>query len=478
MKKITKLLAIVFVFFAFSAASFAGSKAEVEQYAHPTFFGDETHIYVKDNKNYVVGNGKHCKTKKGLKVKDKEYVYVNSFAKDVLDIMRTGYHGTDIFNPKMPVLRSELAVALTEGLNVKDVVKNAKRYTDVAQGYWAKSWIDNAYEANLMIGYPDDSFRPDQPVTKAEVFAVIAQMVDVPVDKSLKAPLYKGKEVRHIPAWAIAPSKEVVNSKLLEKLPDQSKIVDSEYLSKEQVAYLVGALRNDFGYYKNLAKDKNAPECVKNYAPVYIGIKLADRISARTSNIGDKFTAKTTKEVRVGNVIFPAESKVIGEVVEVDRPGIGNCGYIKVKFLEIKCGNDCVKFPKQLNDAQMEKIKNPNFLARLFGFPFSGTGRVVGVVGRTVGTSVNVIGNGLEEIGDEISNGFVETLSLQPVAGLKSFGSTFVTFGLGIYDLGKLLVSGLFGVLYEITDEVKYIILPCASNDSSLNPGEEMLIIF
>ena len=57
-------------------------------------------------------------------------------------------------------------------------------------------------------------------------------------------------------------------------------------------------------------------------------------------------------------------------------------------------------------------------------------------------------------------------------------GSSFITAGKGVYNLSKLVVSGTFGVLYEFYDECKYLIVPNTTNDSSLNPDEELTIIF
>lgn len=454
-------------------------KMKVESYAHPTLFSNEEQVYMAPvDSKYVVG-AKIMKSKNKIGVKNKENVYVHAFSKDILDMMKAKQFGTDargLFDPKKPILRSELAFVLAEGLDLKAAPKG-KQYHDVASKYWAAEWISKAYDAGLMIGYPDDNFKPDQAITKAEVFAVIAQMIDVPTDKSLRV-VYKGKDVKYIPDWAISASKEVAASNLLEQLPDQSKIVGSEYLSKEQVAYLVGALRKDFRFYQRLTKSENAPECIKNYVPASLTIKLEDRISARHSNIGEKFSAKTTKEVVVAGTVFPAGSKVKGEVVAVQRPGLKNPGFVRVKFIEITNDGTKVEFPKVISEAQADKIKNPNFVARLLGMPFTGSARIVGVVGRTVGTGVNVIGNDLEKFGDELSGTFVETLSLQPVSGAKSFGNALATPFIGVYDILKLVASGAFGVIYEITDEIKYLILPSTSNDSSLNPGEELVVIF
>ena len=56
--------------------------------------------------------------------------------------------------------------------------------------------------------------------------------------------------------------------------------------------------------------------------------------------------------------------------------------------------------------------------------------------------------------------------------------SSFITAGKAVYNINKYAVSGVFGVLYEFVDEAKYIIVPNTTNDSCLNPDEELTIIF
>lgn len=481
MKKLRNLLTCAIVLFAVASCAFAADNAvspKVEAYAHPTMFGSQAQETATADSTYIVG-GKIVKSKNQIGVKNKDKVLVDSWVKDIMALIKDQqpFANGQVFNPKMPVLRSELAVILSEGFDLKN--KSAsKTYKDIPSDYWAKNWIYGALNAGVMIGYPDNNFRPDQPVTKAEVFATIAQLINVPIDRSLIVPPFNGKEITYIPRWAITPTKEVVASKLLDSIPNPDKVNDDEYLSKEQVAYLIASLRQDWAFKNKLGKDPNASSAIQNYAPTVLSIKLEDRLSARQSNIGDKFSAKTTKDVTILGKCFKAGSLVKGEVVEVARPGVNNPGFIKVKFTELKDGDQCVCFPKNISQAQADTIKNPNFLARLFGFPFSGSARVVGTAVRTVGSAVNVAANGAEQFGDNVSNVFVDTLSLKPVAGAKNIGNAVVTLGKGMFNMCKLVVSGTFGVLYEVTDEVRYLIVPAYSNASSLNPGEELTIIF
>lgn len=452
-------------------SAFAGEKNMVESYAHPTMFGSAEQVTVSADAAYVVG-GKMYRSENQVGVKGKDNVMVDSWVKDILATIKDN---TDqkVFNPKMPVLRSELAVILAEGLALKDA--KSSNYTDICPKYWAKAWIDKATNAKVMIGYPDKSFRPDQPVTKAEVFATIATLIEVPTDRSLLIPDLKGHKMQYIPKWAIAPTKEVMASQLLDSVPDPAKAASAEYLSKEQVAYIVGTLRQQYIY--NYQNSKTGAKLSK-YTPTCISIRLDERLSAKVSNVNDKFTAKTTKAVTLSGQNFPENSTVKGVVTEVQRPGVKNPGYIKVKFTEIVSGDQCLKFPKNISEAQASKIKNPNFVARLFGAPLSAAGRVVGVAGRTGGSMVDVAANGLENYGDNLSNTFVNTLTLHPGEGLKSFGTSFITLFKGIFDETKLLASGIFGVVYELGDEIVYLIVPHCSNNSSLNPGEELIIVY
>lgn len=481
MKRFKKLLALTAVLAIGATSAMANmpcKKPFVETYAHPTMFSSQAQQTVSADANYVVG-GRILKSKNQFGLKNKDDVLIASWAKDVLNLIKTKQKSSESFNPKMPILRSEFAVVLSEGFNMTDTTVT-KAYSDIQDGYWAKDWIYRALNGGIMIGYPEGVFKPDQPITKAEVFATIATIIDIPTDKSLIVPQFKDKDIAFIPTWAIAPTKEVIGSKLLEAVPNPDRVNEDEYLSKEQVAYLIGALRTNFASSKTIAKDENAPEGIKKYEPVTIKVKLTERVSARHSNVGDKFNATTTQDVTVAGLNFPAGSTVIGQVVEVARPGLGdsNKAYVKVKFLTLKNGNIMVDFPKQLSEAQADVLKNPNVIARLLGAPLTTAARITGVAGRTAAAGVNVCANGLEQYGDQLSNTLVNTATLHLGAGLKSFGNSFITVGKGVFNLCKLAVSGVFGVVYEIGDEIVYLFVPSLSNSSALNPNEELTIIF
>lgn len=454
----------------------SAADTQVETYAHPTLFGSQANVYATTKANYVVGGEVEQATKTAIA--GKSNVLIDSMASDVLNTVKKAQYNCGDWDTKMPVLRSELAVILAESFASGRQVSTRKAYTDVTKDYWAEAWIETAQDTGLMIGYPDNKFRPDQRVTKAEVFATIAQIVDVNtngVDVVLN-----NQEIQYIPLWAVNAAKETVGSGLLAEVPDQKKVIEDEYLTKEQVAYLVSALKTYLASGK-LSVDANAPQVCKDFANSTIAMKMNSRVSAKHSNVNELFTARTTKEVTVAGETYAVGSTVTGRVMEVKRPGLNHPGYVKVKFETIKNKGSkvAVSLPEKTAGAEVVgQTKNPNVVARLFGAPFSAAARVCGVAGRSGAQAVNVAANRVEEFGDDVSDVMVEPMTGHLGSGLKSGGNGILSLGKGVYEVGKTAVSGTFGVVNEVTDEVVYLVYPKASNNAALNPNEEIIVSF
>ena len=444
----------------------------IQAYAHPTMFGSQGHSLVTAENDVIIG-GKIYKPCQAKTIEGKQNVIVSREAKKMLTDMQTKMDQKRgaLYDPKMPVLRSELAFLISEGLGLTKSTPD--NYSDLAASYWAKDEIDRVLTQDIMIGYPDNTFKPDKAINKAEVFCTFAKMMNVPASATA-VPVLNGRELKYIPQWAYAATNEVIASGILNVLPDQDKVINDEYLSKEQVAFLVSAMKKNF----KIDLSQGAVGCATQYSQTAIKIKLSERLSARTSTVGDTFTAKTTEDVTVEGVNFPAGSTIKGKVVSVVRPGVKRPGYLEVKFETIKNGDNCVELPTKLSSAQADVTKNPNIISRLLSSPVEVVGRTAGVSGRTVSTTAEIIANGAEEIVGNAADALSDTASLHPLKGLKSVGSGVIAVGKGVYNISKTAVSGVFGVGYEILDEVRYLILPSSINDSCLNPDEELTIIF
>lgn len=76
------------------------------------------------------------------------------------------------FRPSGPITRSEMATLL---VRAKKLTLTAQKiyFKDVYSGYWAYQYIATAKLSGLITGYPDNTFRPGQQVTRGEAAALI-----------------------------------------------------------------------------------------------------------------------------------------------------------------------------------------------------------------------------------------------------------------------------------------------------------------
>ena len=80
------------------------------------------------------------------------------------------------FSPDEPVTRAEFAVMAARFADLD--YKGGNIFDDVPNGHWAYSYINAAANAGWVKGYPDGSFRPDEPISRAEVVRLVNSVVN------------------------------------------------------------------------------------------------------------------------------------------------------------------------------------------------------------------------------------------------------------------------------------------------------------
>lgn len=76
------------------------------------------------------------------------------------------------FNPTKVVTRAEAATMLGRALNLNGT-KKVTMFRDVDSGSFASGYIQSAVEKNIITGYSDGTFRPEQPVKRGEMAVLI-----------------------------------------------------------------------------------------------------------------------------------------------------------------------------------------------------------------------------------------------------------------------------------------------------------------
>ncbi|TXK82581.1 S-layer homology domain-containing protein [Paenibacillus sp. N3.4] len=81
------------------------------------------------------------------------------------------------FGPERPITRAEMAAILSRVFE-KAEKQGPISYTDIAAAHWAKGAIDKVTRMGLMDGYPDGSFKPEQTITRAEMSTITARLIN------------------------------------------------------------------------------------------------------------------------------------------------------------------------------------------------------------------------------------------------------------------------------------------------------------
>lgn len=83
------------------------------------------------------------------------------------------------FRPNDPITRAEFAAIATR---FDDLAAADSTFTDI-DGHWAEDAINAAYGAGWVGGYPDGTFRPNNNITRAEVMSLVNRVLDREVDE-------------------------------------------------------------------------------------------------------------------------------------------------------------------------------------------------------------------------------------------------------------------------------------------------------
>ena len=404
------------------------------------------------------------------------------------------------FKPTLPVSRAEFSSLIANGLDLcRCAETTCPAFSDVSGHNWANSVIQRSVVAGYMAGYPDCTFKPDIPVSRAEAITTIAKAFKCPELSECEADqiLSQYQDGCKVPGWAKINVAKALKQGILQDTMTPNMIKPCEDASRADVASMLAKARIA------LCIDKAEPtgcacdntqnaymESCETLSIPTLKVQFGDRISASTSNVGDHFAGKTIDPIVINGVTYPACSRVEGIVTDVERPS-GKCsGGLKIALTDIK-NCDCeTKLPRQILNAQIECAKEQNWFSRLVQAPFTLVGGTLGIAGRTVGGVVVNLANAAENVTNGVGVGTAELFSFTDPAcsccdGTNKFASAGRSYKDAIVDLAtapvdvvRSTISGAAGVLQNAGDEVGYLVDPDGKKISIINPDEKVSFAF
>ncbi|HBV99227.1 MAG: hypothetical protein JL50_06785 [Peptococcaceae bacterium BICA1-7] len=141
------------------------------------------------------------------------------------------------FKPDNAITRAEFAVVLLKALKLE--ARQGKVFSDTA-GHWARDAISTAAANGIISGYSDNSFGPDDPVTREQMAVMVGKAA------GLSTPLSQGtdfKDGSEISSWAVGPVAVAVLNGVIKGYPDGTFRPLAGTTRAEAVTVIVNAMK-------------------------------------------------------------------------------------------------------------------------------------------------------------------------------------------------------------------------------------------
>jgi uncharacterized surface protein with fasciclin (FAS1) repeats len=147
------------------------------------------------------------------------------------------------FKPEQAVTRAEFAAMIQKAFNQNSVRQlPAGGFSDVPANYWAAAAIQEAYETGFMSGYPQNRFQPNQRIAKVDAIVALGSGLRLTASDTSAVATYF-TDASTIPSYAVEKVAAATNANLIVNYPEIKVLNPQAALTRaEAAAHLYQAL--------------------------------------------------------------------------------------------------------------------------------------------------------------------------------------------------------------------------------------------
>jgi hypothetical protein len=142
------------------------------------------------------------------------------------------------FKPDAPMTRAELAVQLEKVFEQEPEESNVN-YEDIPSDYSAAPAIKEVSQTGFLSGYPGAVFRPEQQVPRVQVLVAIASGLNLELPDNPEQLLKQYKDAADIPKYAIAKVAAATEKGLVVNYPDRALLNPNEPATRAEVSAMI-----------------------------------------------------------------------------------------------------------------------------------------------------------------------------------------------------------------------------------------------
>lgn len=142
------------------------------------------------------------------------------------------------FRPDQPVSRAELAAQIEKVFNLDDR-QPPTTFNDVAGDFWAATAIKNTNQGGFLNGYPNRIFGPEREVSRLELLIALATGLQLPLPDNPDQILQVYQDQGQIPQWAKPKLAAATQAGLVTSSPNVKQLNPNNSATRADVASMM-----------------------------------------------------------------------------------------------------------------------------------------------------------------------------------------------------------------------------------------------
>ncbi|MDZ8051831.1 MAG: fasciclin domain-containing protein [Aulosira sp. ZfuVER01] len=145
------------------------------------------------------------------------------------------------FKPDQAVTRAQFAAMIQKAFNQNPVRQlSSGGFSDVPSNYWAAEAIRKAYEMGFMSGYPNNQFLPDQQIPKVQAIVALSTGLGLTSSESASSVLTTYySDATSVPDYAVNSVAAATQSNIVVNYPEVKQLNPQRTLTRAEAAALL-----------------------------------------------------------------------------------------------------------------------------------------------------------------------------------------------------------------------------------------------
>ena len=142
------------------------------------------------------------------------------------------------FRPNDPVTRAQFAAMLSKAMN-KAPIRGGVTFVDVASNYWAAPAIQKSYTTGFMSGYPGNVFEPTQNIPRVQILVSLANGLNYAVSRDPESILQSYSDSGSIPNYAKNSVAAATENRMVVNYPNVQFLNPNQTATRAEVAAFI-----------------------------------------------------------------------------------------------------------------------------------------------------------------------------------------------------------------------------------------------